>query len=191
VPKPPGKTASAARPHRQVHLAHREVVEAEGQRRRVDQPFGSCSCGRVMLKPIDDRTGFGGAAIGRLHDARPAAGGDDMVPAALLAVERAAAFRGNSAERPRCLVPGIALAHPRRAEDDDGRDDAAGPQGVLGLLVFEHEARPARRIAEEKIPVERGDPVGGRILLGAIVGHGRASLSGSRIGQLDRSGGLR
>ena len=40
---------------------------------------GSCSCGRVMLKPMRGRADLGRAAVGRLHDARAAAGGDDVV----------------------------------------------------------------------------------------------------------------
>ena len=41
--------------------------------------LGCCSCGRRMFRPIDLAADVVGAAVGRLHDARPAAGDDHVL----------------------------------------------------------------------------------------------------------------
>src|SRR5690606_31437381 len=109
-----------------------------------------------------------GAAVRRLHDAGPAARGDDVVALAVPVLHGPAALGGDAAEAARLLVPAgaagellaFALADrlvlggilerpcPRGAEDDDGRAHAPVAQRLLRLGVFEQEAHAAHRIAE-------------------------------------------
>ena len=75
--------------HRQMHLPHREIVKPEGQLR----------CGPAVrllfLRQGDveaDRRSprLGGAAVGRRHDARAPAGGDDIVAGSAACPDRSA-----------------------------------------------------------------------------------------------------
>ena len=63
---------------------------------------------------------------------------------------------------PKALPVRPVLADPRAAEDHDGRADAMGAQRLLGLGVFDEEARPAHAVAEEEILVERRNAIGRR-----------------------------
>ena len=55
------------------------------------------------------RACVGGAAIGRFHDARTAAGGDDIVVHAVVGKKCSAAFRGDVREFTRLRVPAPSL----------------------------------------------------------------------------------
>ena len=54
----------------------------------------------------------------------------------------------------------------------------AGVSLILGLLVLQHKAGAARRIAEDEVGVEGGEAIGGGFLLGGIVWHEAASCCG-------------
>src|SRR4029077_11451988 len=99
-----------------MHLAHREIMEAEGE-------IG-CGVGvRLLLLRQGDveadarRAGFARPAIGRLHDAGATARGDDILAHRAMRLERAAAFRRDAPEEPCFSIPeglptGPVLAHP-------------------------------------------------------------------------------
>ncbi len=109
-----------------VHLADREIVEAETQFRR------HIGIGRLLTRQDNvqpDRFGadIGGAAIGRLHDARPAAGQDDEIAFGVDLADRRNQTREASrlivvpgiGQQPACLADGaiplgIARIGPRR-----------------------------------------------------------------------------
>ena len=73
VPKPPGKMTKPSAALHEHRLARVEVLEGE---RASRYGFENCSCGSSMLKPIERPPPSCGAAVGRLHHARPAAGHD-------------------------------------------------------------------------------------------------------------------
>jgi len=71
----------------------------------------------------------------------------------------------------------------RGAENDQGRDDAEAAKRLRGFLAFERKPQPARRVAEQKLLVERGgaasargDLRGGR---GGGMRHGVVSIGQS------------
>ena len=69
-----------------------------------------------------------GAAVGRFHDARTAAGDNGE-----------AGVDGKSSETPRVLVPGVALRRARRAEDRHARHaDRLDGEEALAKLVGDH-----------------------------------------------------
>ncbi len=156
-----------------MHLAHGEVVELERQFRRRPRV-------RELLVRQGDvetdgrRPGLVRALVGGLHDARPAARGDDVVAhLARLAPEGAAAFRGDAAELARLIVPiGVSTvavhADAGAAEDDDGRAHAPGLQRLLGLFIFHQEAHAPHRFAQQEVLIQGGQTIGGRGHLGLI-----------------------
>src|SRR4051812_14099445 len=87
-----------------MHLAHREVVEAERE-------FGCGEAIRLLLKrqrdvePDARRSNFPSAAICCLHDPRAAAGRDDVVAPAIVRCSRATAFGNDASELARFLIP--------------------------------------------------------------------------------------
>src|SRR3712207_1640144 len=87
-----------------MHLAHREVMEAEGQVR------GRIGIGLLLMRQGDveadrRRTHVGRSPVCGLHDAGPAACGDDIVAGPASDGHRAAALRSDGAEGPGLLVP--------------------------------------------------------------------------------------
>ena len=136
--------------------------------------------------------GLGGAAVGGLHDPRPAAGADDEPPALLLqalrpsgqpAGELAAllvvpghpevAFGGLgvAAFGPRRLQPGLGVVvgdQPGRAEEHDGVADLERVEAGFGMEVLGKDAeRPGVAAADEPL-------VGiGLFNRGEVAGHGR------------------
>src|SRR5690606_2778310 len=95
--------------HGEMHLAHREIVETEGKlgcREGVWLLF-------VRQRDVEAdgwRSGFGCAAIGRRHDARATASGDDVVAEGPVRDEGAAPFRDDAADSPRLVIPARMLA---------------------------------------------------------------------------------
>ena len=117
-----------------------------------------------MLKPMEGAPASVGAPIGRFHDAGTAAGRDDIPPRSAMVKLGAAAVGNDAAELAGRLIPAppVAFADARRSQDDDRRCHPPFAQIFFRLLIFEMEADPARRIAEEKVLVENRQPVGSR-----------------------------
>ena len=113
--------------------------------------FGRCSNGRPMLSPMVLPPASAAPAIGRLHDARPAAGADHE------AVRRRFQFAGplRDQARQRARVAIVAadrplFADPRRAEEDDGVLDLLVAKMRERIQIFGEDAQPARIRAFEK-----------------------------------------
>ena len=96
-----------------------------------------------------------GAAVGRLHDPRPAARRDDVVALTVDGGERASALGHDAAKAAGFVIParharrcgnaaGVAvrLADAGAAQDHDGRADAPRTQPLVGLGEFQEKANP-------------------------------------------------
>ena len=111
--------------HRQMHFAHREIMEAERQLRRRPR------IGKLFVRQRDveadaRRPGVARAAIGRLHRARSAPRGDDVIARrARMPVQRAAAERADAPKFACLLIPisltvGAVLVNARAAKHHNG-----------------------------------------------------------------------
>jgi hypothetical protein len=143
------------------------------------------------------------AAIGRLHDARAAAGRDDVVAQFAVVAQSTAALRHDPAELSghgiimrmgKALFgpfPGLGIfgggqfglrilrrLHPRAAEHDDGGADAPIAQQQLCLFIFQREPHAAQLIAQEELRVLDWEDVTLRAGLRGGIGHwGRLSTA--------------
>ena len=79
-----GKDGERIGTHGQVHLAHREIVETEGEFGR-GIGIGFLLVRQRDVEPDAWRACIRGAPVGRLHDAGPAAGRDNIVAQAIVA----------------------------------------------------------------------------------------------------------
>ena len=85
-----------------MHLAQGEVVEPKGQA-RGGIGIVTLLMGQGDVEADARRSGVMGPAIGRFHDPRATAGGDDIVT---IGIEGAPALGGDARETPRRLIVG-------------------------------------------------------------------------------------
>jgi hypothetical protein len=117
VPKPPGKHDQRLRQIREPQLAHEEVVELEAQLGR-DVRVGKLLERQADIQADGLASGIGRAAIGRFHNARPAAGADHEAVRAVLG-ELRGPLGDHAGQRARIAVilrQGPVVAHAGRAE---------------------------------------------------------------------------
>ena len=178
VPKPPGKMATALARMQEMHLADREIVEVEAELRR------DVGVGRLLVRQHDveadrRRADIGGAAVARLHDARPAAGHHDE----FAVVERGRMSRAQAGELARLVVVAavgsrlrllrLVASPPRRRLPGSGMRAPPNSTTVewmprsaqrhLGLQQF--ELQPDRRAVRRRVRnsvVGIGEPIGRR-----------------------------
>ena len=181
--KPSGDDDKGVGVFDEQRLSNKEVADID--------PFIQVGVGLLLVGQADveadgQGAGIGCAAIGGLHDAGSAAGGDDIVMQASIANEGTAALGGDAAEDAGVFVMLGAGLGACRAEHDNGGADACLAQRLFGLCVFEHEADTAHRITQQEIGVEGRQPVAWRQFALAVVdagvarGHARALSCGRR-----------
>ena len=151
VPKPPGNATKRLRPQQEVELADGEIVELEAE-------FGRDIGVRLLLAGQADVQAdrFGGhvvgAAIGRLHDARPAAGHDHV-----LALPPVLSHDGNQpAELPRRVV--VAASLRAAARPGPRRAAGAGPPALRPVPVWPGPVGPGRPTARRSACCRRPPP---------------------------------
>ena len=91
-------------PHHQMHLAHREIMEAEGQIRRA------IGIWRLFMRqgdvePDRRRTGIGRPAVRGFHEAGAATRGNHMLMDIAIVLERTAPLGRDPAEMTGFLIP--------------------------------------------------------------------------------------
>ena len=180
-----GKRHHPSRAHRQMHLAHGEGVELEGQiGRRVG--IRLLLARQLDIESDRRRTDVAGAAVDRLHDPGTAARRNDVVALTVDGRKRAPALGHDAAEATRLVIPArharrpggattvaVCLPDARAAKNHDGRADAPRAQPFVGLGEFQEKAHPLHGIAENEIRVRCRQAIGGRKLLQVVIGHER------------------
>ena len=176
-----GEHRHRPRPDQEVHLAQREIVKLEAQLRR-DIGVGQLLVRQHDVEPDAGRTDIVGAAVGRFHEARPAARADHEL---LLAVLVAAAIARQPGQLPRHVVqPRLGLqplgdrqllvvgrrldqrvghvgrGHPRRPVEHEGRGDVRFAEQQLGLQQLELEADRPQILAQQELAVLERQLVG-------------------------------
>src|SRR5215207_2933071 len=155
-----------------MHLAHREVVELEGELRRQVRVW--FLPGQELYVEADRRgSGLVGAAICCLHQPGAAASRDNVVTKASVQTERTASLGDDPPESSGLSIPAALRGRPVRAhacaaEHHDGGTNPPRPERLLGLPILEEEAHAAHRVAQQEGLVERWEAIGRRSELGAV-----------------------
>ena len=149
--KPPGNTASAGA-HRQVHLAHGEIVEPEGEVRRRIGVGVSCSPEQRDVETDRGAPASACAAIGRLHDAGTAAGRNHVVADAVQRLQ-APPVPDDAGELARLLVIADPILRRNFAAAKTSFGPGRLPQATLSLR---ESGRSQKQMMVERMPSRAG-----------------------------------